>query len=124
MGQACGAWGSLARMPHRVLGPCHRGMLIYRLLGEEEEAAFARSWGVSYGLSAATEWREVAKEALKGALLVAVLETLYLTPNVQWLEENCDHMALQALLFDAAGEPLGLLRRARLFFEFQRRLTD
>jgi hypothetical protein len=62
------------------------GMLIYRLLGSETEAAFARSWGVSYGFNALSEWREVAKEALKGALILVILESLYLTRNVHWLE--------------------------------------
>ena len=32
-------------------------MLIYTLLGEQAEQAFARGWGVSYGLSAAAEWK-------------------------------------------------------------------
>ena len=100
------------------------GMLIYRLMGAQEEAAFARSWGVSYGMNAVTEWRDVVKEALKGGLILAVLETLYLTRNVHWLEENIDHLSLQALLFGRAGAPLGPLRRARMYFEFQRRLTD
>ncbi len=100
------------------------GILIYRLLGAETEAAFARSWGVSYGLNAVSEWREVAREALKGALIIAVLESLYLTRNLHWLEDSIDHMSLQALLFGRAGAPLGVLRRARMFFEFQRRLTD
>ena len=99
-------------------------MLIYRLLGAAEESSFARSWGVSYGLNAATEWREVVNEALKAALLLLVLESLYLTRNVHWLEENVDHASLQALLFGRAAPPLGPLRRARLYFDFQRRLTD
>jgi hypothetical protein len=32
-------------------------MLIYRLLGDSAQQEFARSWGVSYGLNAATEWK-------------------------------------------------------------------
>ena len=32
-------------------------MLIYRLLGEDVENSFARSWGISYGMGAATEVR-------------------------------------------------------------------
>ena len=78
------------------------GMLIYRLAGAQEEAAFARSWGVSYGMNAATEWRDVLKEALNGALVLVVLETLYLTRNVHWLEEHIDLLSLQALLFGRA----------------------
>ena len=57
--------------------------------------------------------------------LCSLLETLYLTRDVHWLEDNVDHMSLQALLFGrAAGAPLGQLRRARMFFDYQRRLTD
>lgn len=33
------------------------GILIYRLLGEQAEQDFARQWAVSYGLSAAAEWK-------------------------------------------------------------------
>jgi hypothetical protein len=32
-------------------------MLIYRLLGDEAQGSFARSWGVSYGVGAAAEWQ-------------------------------------------------------------------
>ena len=35
------------------------GMLIYRLLGQDAEASFARSFGVSYGLSALQEARSM-----------------------------------------------------------------
>ena len=40
------------------------GMLIFRLLGEDAEQSFARSWGVSYGISAASEARR-ARRALR-----------------------------------------------------------
>ena len=33
------------------------GILIYKLLGEGAEASFASSWGVSYGVGAAAEWK-------------------------------------------------------------------
>jgi hypothetical protein len=33
------------------------GMLLYELLGDGAESSFVRSWGVSYGLNAATEWK-------------------------------------------------------------------
>jgi hypothetical protein len=33
------------------------GLLLYQLLGDDAEASFVRSWGVSYGLNAATEWK-------------------------------------------------------------------
>ena len=33
------------------------GMLIYKLLGDNAEESFARSWGTSYGVGAASEWK-------------------------------------------------------------------
>ena len=39
---------------------CADGMLIYRLLGDEAEQSFARSWGISYGVGAAQEARAFA----------------------------------------------------------------
>ena len=79
-----------------ALAPQTYGILIYRLLGKQAEQSFARSWGVSYGLNACTEWRDVAREALKGAIILAILETLYLTRNVHWLEEHVDYLRCAA----------------------------
>jgi hypothetical protein len=62
------------------------GMLIYKLLGADAEASFARSWGVTYGISAASEWKDIALAALKGALYLAVLERLFLSRPLSWLE--------------------------------------
>jgi hypothetical protein len=33
------------------------GMLCYKLLGDEAQSSFARSWGISYGVGAASEWK-------------------------------------------------------------------
>jgi hypothetical protein len=63
------------------------GSLIYQLLGAEQQDSFARGWGVSYGMGAATEWKEILKEALKGLIILAILERLHLTRPVNWLEE-------------------------------------
>lgn len=80
------------RAPGRPHASQTYGILIYRLLGEQAEQSFARSWGVSYGLNACTEWRDVAREALKGAAILAILETLYLTRNIHWLEDHVDYL--------------------------------
>jgi hypothetical protein len=61
-------------------------MLIYKLLGDDAQQSFARSWGISYGVGAAAEWKDIATEAAKGVLLLAILETLMLTRPVAWLE--------------------------------------
>lgn len=43
--------------------------------------------GISYGLNAASEWRSILEEAVKGAIILAILERLFLTRNSGWLEE-------------------------------------
>ena len=70
------------------------GMLVYRLLGDDAESSFARSWGISYGLNAATEWKDIATEAAKAALVLFILERLFLTRNASWLEEHIDYLSL------------------------------
>jgi hypothetical protein len=42
---------------HPARAPQTYGMLIYRLLGDEAQQSFARSWGISYGVGAAQEVR-------------------------------------------------------------------
>ena len=118
------------------------GMLVYRLLGDNAEQSFARSWGISYGLNAATEWKDIATEAAKAALILFIMERLFLTRNASWLEEHIDYLSLcvgsqacvlsrsqltrslrrQALLFRRGS--LGIFQQTRLFFEHTKRLTD
>ena len=62
------------------------GMLIYKLLGEGAEQSFSSSFGVSYGVGAAAEWKDIGKEAAKAALILVILERLHLTNPVAWLE--------------------------------------
>ena len=62
------------------------GMLLYKLLGEDGQASFARSWGISYAVGAASEWQDIVKEAIKGAIVLAILERLLMTRNSNWLE--------------------------------------
>lgn len=40
-------------------------------------------------MGAAQEWKDVAIEACKAVVLLLILESLYLTPNTAWLEEQC-----------------------------------
>jgi hypothetical protein len=82
-------------------------MLCFKLLGDEAQSSFARSWGVSYGVGAAAEWKargfpcpsrtpgwltrvvtrqEVAIEAVKAAVILAILERLCLTRPSGWME--------------------------------------
>jgi hypothetical protein len=98
------------------------GMLIYKLLGAEAEQSFATSWGVSYGVGAAAEWQEIAKEAAKGVVILAILERLHVTRPVSWLEDHVDYLSVQALLFEEKS--LSLFQQTRLLFEYRKRISD
>ena len=63
-------------------------MLIYKLLGDQVQQEFARSWGVSYGMNVATEWKDVFIESMKGAIILAMLERFYVTRAASWYEDH------------------------------------
>jgi hypothetical protein len=71
-------------------------MLCYKLLGDEAQSSFARSWGISYGVGAAAEWKDIVTEAAKAAILLAILERLFLTRPASWVESNVDYLSTQA----------------------------
>ena len=118
-------------------------MLTYRNLGPAVQQQFANSFGVSYGVGAAAEWQEIGKEVAKGLVILFILERLYLTRPVSWLEEvraarpvlrvvradacspppqHVDYLSLQALFFRHSG--LSLLGQARLLYTYKRRISD
>ena len=98
------------------------GLLIYQLLGLDAQRSFTRSWGVSYGVGAATEWRDVLRQALIAIVILAVAERMHLTRPVTWLEEHIDYMSTSALLLEYGG--LSFFQELRLLFTFRRRLSD
>lgn len=84
-------------------------------------------------------------EALKGAIILAVLERLCLTRNSGWLEEQCvprprycdrlrvltcmrspirsiDYLSIQAQMFQEQRAHMGFAGQIRLFFRHTRRL--
>jgi hypothetical protein len=52
--------------------------------------------------AAATEWRQVALEAFKAAVVLAILERCFLTSHATWLEDHVDYMSLQVIRVAAA----------------------
>jgi len=48
----------------------------------------AESWGVSYGMNVASEWKDVLMESVKGAIILAILERLYVTRSASWFEDH------------------------------------
>jgi hypothetical protein len=98
------------------------GLLIYDLMGLDAQRSFTRSWGVSYGVGAANEWRDVARQAAMAVAVVAIAERLHLTRPVSWLEDHVDYMSTSALLLEHGG--LSFFQELRLLFTFRRRLSD
>ena len=96
--------------------------LIYELLGESAEQSFTHSWGVSYGVSAAAEWKSIFKASIRAALVIAVLERVYLTTHTEWLEDSVDYFSMQSLLFNE--HQLGFTGQVRAFFRFSKRCAD
>ena len=97
------------------------GLLILQLMGLDAQRAFTRSWGISYGVGAAAEWRSVAQQAVLSVVLLAVAERLHLTRPVAWLEDHIEYMSTSALLLEHGG--LSFFQELRLFFTFRRRLA-
>ena len=97
-------------------------MLIYELLGLDAERSFTRSWGVSYGVGAATEWRDVLRQAVDAIVVLAIAERLHLTRPVAWLEDHIDYVSTSALLLEQGS--LSFFQELRLIFTFRRRLSD
>ena len=81
-------------------------MLIYKLLGDKAQSEFARSWGVSYGMNAATEWKDIAVEAVKATIILIIMERLFLTRNSAWLEEHMDYLSIVRMKAHAAAHAL------------------
>ena len=91
------------------------GMLIYKLLGDEAQSSFARSWGISYAMDAVTQWKARLRRPMftrysyRAVVAVADLQLLFLlarparTGNRQGSCERGDH----------PGHPGVLLAHAR-----------
>ena len=99
------------------------GLLVYDLIGKGGENSFIRSWGVSYGINAATEWKDIFIEAAKGLVVLVILERLLLTGDASWMEDHLDYLCLQALLFKNAHQ-LSMMQQVRLLFARSKRLQD
>ena len=79
------------------------GMIIYTRLGPAAEEEFASSWGIGVGLDNVQQWKDVAQEAVKAALIAVLLDRLRITRNGPWLESYVDFVSAQALLFEGAA---------------------
>ena len=97
-------------------------MLIYKQLGANAQAEFAKTWGVGYALNNASEWQDVFITACKAALLVVILDALRLTKNSSWFEEHVDFVSMQAVLFNGAAR--SWWSQTHTLVRLQARLTE
>ena len=97
-------------------------MLIYRQMGDSAQRKFSQSWGISFGMDSATEWQDVAHEALKTSVILIVLDLLLITGHRPWLEEHLDHLSVQCTLF--AGVAESWWQRTWFLVQQQKRLSN
>ena len=65
---------------------CADGLLIYNTMGPGAYSSFTTSWGISYSMDQVTQWKDIFQEAVKGIIILAILERLQLTRHTDWLE--------------------------------------
>jgi hypothetical protein len=62
------------------------GRIVFELLGMRAEAQFLRSWLVALGIDNALQWQAVLTALLHGALVILVIDRLWLVSNSRWIE--------------------------------------
>ena len=72
------------------------GRLVYNLLGPAATNSFSNSWGIGVALGQASDAQGVVTSALQAALLLTILEALWLMPNGRWMESYIDFISVQA----------------------------
>jgi hypothetical protein len=72
------------------------GRLVYNLLGAKAFEDFTASWGIGVALGQANDAKGLVVAALQAALLLTILEALWLVPNGSWLESYVDFASVQA----------------------------
>jgi hypothetical protein len=64
------------------------GVQIYSLLGGQAVSAFSKTFGVSYAIHQISEWQGIMHEVGKAVIILIILERLFLSPPLQWMEEH------------------------------------
>ncbi len=65
--------------------------------------------------------QDILHEALRCGVVLIVLERLYLTRSVYWMEEHLDYLCLQSTIFGNAA--LGFTHQIGVFWQNTRRLA-
>ena len=93
--------------------------LIYRLLGASTQTAFARSFGISYGMVNVAQGARLFIDVLEAGVFVVLLEKLYLSRNTSWIESHIDYLSVSALFYNDSDS---WFKRANTHYAFSKRL--
>lgn len=63
------------------------GRLIYNLMGAGEEVSFTRAWLIALGISNATDFQDVFKQAVQTVLIFLLLEP-FIIPRTTWCAQS------------------------------------
>ena len=67
-----------------------------------------------------SEWQDIVKTALKAIFVMLIMERLFISSPVGWIEEHIDYISVQAVML---RENLGLIGRIRRHLLFSRRMS-
>ena len=92
------------------------GLIIYNLLGSSTEASFVRSWLIALGVENARQWQDILRAALQSAVLMFVLDRMWVMSNAAWVEQHVDYLSVQATLL--TGRVATWSKRVRRHVDF------
>jgi hypothetical protein len=94
------------------------GRLIYNLIGVKAERDFTRSWGVSIGLSQASDAQALVTSVMQALLVLTILEMLWLVQNSNWWETQIEFLSVHATVARTNA-----LRLPRLLMAYKRQFN-
>jgi len=90
------------------------------MLGPSSVSHFGTTFGVSFGMKQISDWQDILYEAAKAVVIMLVLERLFLSSPLSWMEEHIDYLSVQAVMLH---ENMGLWRRIWTHVSFTTRLV-
>ena len=97
------------------------GRLIYDLLGNQAESAFLITWLTGQGFSQLSSAQGMLVSACELVLAATVLESLWLTSNINWLQKLADTRSI--VKSTAHAGVAGLAGYARAHINFHKTTT-
>ena len=103
------------------------GELIFQLNSSKGQRDFPLAWLITLVTENCAQWQKVLQGAMETAVVVIVLDRLWLRSNQHWLESTMVTLSVQATLYLRGGgsAPQGKdarvtsLQRARVFAQYK-----